>query len=264
MESVLAAAYQEPASSFPRVRLATPNMHWIVADQAGIVVGCVYAICYGEIAYIGLMAVLPHAQRQGIGTALLHHLLATLEAANVRTVLLDASPAGAELYERLGFCETDTLLVYANVHPESPKRTPSAQAALRLGVARAELARVDRHVWQCDRGEILDFFLREAGSNAAVSLDPSGNVDGCILVRGRVIGPWLAQTSRSAEVLLDWALTPVHVPARVYVPMKNTASAALLESRGFRLEKQLVHMQSGAPSPVRRELLFGQGTAGTG
>jgi hypothetical protein len=69
MESVLAAAFQNPASSFPRVHLATPKMHWIVADQAGSVVGCVYAICYGEIAYIGLMAVLPHAERQGIGTA---------------------------------------------------------------------------------------------------------------------------------------------------------------------------------------------------
>jgi hypothetical protein len=264
METVLAATFQTPASSFPRVRLATPNMRWIVADQAGSVVGCVYAICYGEIAYIGLMAVLPHAQRQGIGTALLRHLLATLDAENVRTVLLDATPAGAELYERLGFCETDTLLVYANQHPEGPKRTPSAQAALRLGVVPAELARVDRQVWQCDRGEILNFFLREAGRNAAVSLDPSGNVDGCILVRGRVIGPWLAYTSRSAEVLLDWALTPVHVPARIYAPMKNPATVALLQSRGFTVVKQLAHMQRGAPSPVRRDLLFGQGTSGTG
>jgi len=263
MERVLVAAYAGEASPFVRLRSVTANMRWIVAEEDRIVAGCVYAITYGEVAYVGLMAVHPAAQRRGIGEALMNDLLAFLDARGVRTALLDATESGARLYARLGFTEIDTVTIYGRDDRVSSEKLP-ADARLRLGVSSLEIAHADRLVWNCDRGEILDTFLREAQERAAVSLDRSGCVDGYVLVRGRIVGPWQAENEASAERLLQHALSTSSASPRVYVPSQNAAACALLEQRDFTPQRSLIHMARGAPSPVRRNLLFGQGSAGTG
>ncbi len=76
---------------------------WFVAETNEHLVGMVGAAIYGKLAHIGLMAVHPEAQRQGIGLALMQFLLDRLEHQQVPLVTLDASQMGFPLYDRLGF-----------------------------------------------------------------------------------------------------------------------------------------------------------------
>src|SRR5215210_6941100 len=64
---------------------------WLLALLDDVVVGTVGAMDYGPFAYIGLMAVHPSAQRQGIGLMLMQRLLAWLDARRCPFSLLDAT-----------------------------------------------------------------------------------------------------------------------------------------------------------------------------
>ncbi len=82
---------------------------WMLAVRDGIPVGVSGAIVYGPFASIGLMAVHPSQQRQGIARAVLEHLLAWLQAQGCPVALLDASAMGRPLYATAGFVEDDTV-----------------------------------------------------------------------------------------------------------------------------------------------------------
>src|SRR5262245_3409659 len=104
----IADAIMIPAYGVPRSRkrdlrryLALQPDGWLLALLDGEPAGMGGAIDYGPFAYIGLMAVLPALQRRGIASAIMEQLLAWIAARGCPTVLLDASPAGERLYEKL-------------------------------------------------------------------------------------------------------------------------------------------------------------------
>ena len=80
-----------------------------LACQHEIPLGMVAAIKYPTFAYVGLMGVHQESQRQGVGLALMQHILAWLDQEGVHQVLLDASPLGQPLYEKLGFVARDDV-----------------------------------------------------------------------------------------------------------------------------------------------------------
>src|SRR6266852_4773742 len=66
-----------------------------VAVQNGEVVGTVTTTTYGQaLAWIGMMLVHPEHQRRGIGTRLMRQALEYLQGRGVKSVKLDATPAG--------------------------------------------------------------------------------------------------------------------------------------------------------------------------
>ena len=67
---------------------------------------------YGPFAWLGLMAVDPARQRRGIGQTLVEALVARAQELGSAVVLLDASDAGAPVYERVGFVDDDRVRVY--------------------------------------------------------------------------------------------------------------------------------------------------------
>src|SRR5512144_255210 len=115
----IADAIMIPAYGVPRSRkrdlrryLALQPDGWLLALLDGEPAGMGGAIDYGPFAYIGLMAVLPALQRRGIASAIMDRLLAWVAARGCPTALLDASPAGERLYEKLGFVDDDTVVQY--------------------------------------------------------------------------------------------------------------------------------------------------------
>ena len=73
-------------------------------------VGTVTTVTHGsELAWIGMMLVHPDKRRCGIGSRLMRHALAHLRGRGISTVKLDATPAGAPVYEKLGFVAEWTL-----------------------------------------------------------------------------------------------------------------------------------------------------------
>jgi predicted N-acetyltransferase YhbS len=130
-DDVLRAAFHASISFVPRLRryLALQPDGWLVADDEGQVVGMVGAIDYGAFAYVGLMAVRPDRQGQRLGRKLLDALLADLDGRGRPCALLDASPAGAPLYERSGFADAGLSHEFSYVEDPSAAQVPAARAA---------------------------------------------------------------------------------------------------------------------------------------
>src|SRR5262245_7480478 len=113
-DAIMIPAYGVPRSRKRELRryLALQPDGWLMAMLDGQPAGLGGATDYGPFAYIGLMAVLPSLQRRGIASAIMEQLLAWIAARACPTVMLDASPAGERLYEKLGFVDDDTVVQY--------------------------------------------------------------------------------------------------------------------------------------------------------
>ena len=84
---------------------------FLVADEDGALVGCIFVQVHGQKAYLGLLSVAPGRQKNGLGRRLVaaaeefsremgaHHM--ELTVVNLRTELLP-------IYQRLGYQEVGT------------------------------------------------------------------------------------------------------------------------------------------------------------
>ena len=119
-DRLLQAAFERPASFQAHIRLslALEPDGVLVAQEDGRLVGTVGAVDYGRLAYIGLMAVDPSRQGHGIGRMLMGHLLHWLDERSCPMALLDATDQGARLYEKLGFVDDATAVVFERASGE--------------------------------------------------------------------------------------------------------------------------------------------------
>src|SRR4051794_27243830 len=107
MDVVMQQAYG--ASSFAdsiQRFVATQPDGLVVVEERGKVVGTGCCIAYeeGGFGWIGLVATAPRHQRRGIATIVTERLSAILADHGCASVL-DASAAGAPVYERMGFID---------------------------------------------------------------------------------------------------------------------------------------------------------------
>ena len=92
LDPTLRAAYGVTFSRSAELRrnLAIQPDGWLIAERDGEPVGIVGVTRYDTFAYVGLMAVNPSAQRQGIGRMLMERLIARCEERGYG--LLDITP----------------------------------------------------------------------------------------------------------------------------------------------------------------------------
>ncbi len=103
--------HQESASS---VRAKMQQGTWLLAEQDGRAVGCVFAEPQAEYVYLGRLAVLPEMRGRGIGDALITAVQEHARAAGFRRVRLSvrvALPKMRAAYERRGY-----VFVEAHTH----------------------------------------------------------------------------------------------------------------------------------------------------
>ncbi|MDQ2818250.1 MAG: hypothetical protein M3T49_08610, partial [Candidatus Eremiobacteraeota bacterium] len=193
-------------------------------------------------------------------------LVDKLKQCGTRTMLLDATEAGAKLYRRFGFVETDRVGVYRGRATQSALSWPRFAGTVQsseLGLALAEVAGLDRRVFGCDRRRLLERFVQEVDCPVAIARDRSEEICGYALLRKATLGPWVATSPAAAGALLG-ALEVCAAPTSAFVPQSNAAATALADSLGLLLDRSLAHMVWGAASPIRRDWLYGQASLGTG
>src|SRR6185437_1299001 len=110
---VVNAAYQRSTTSVEDLYryLRLEPLGWFMAEWNGVPAGMVGAVDYQSRAWLGLMAVDPPLQGRGIARALMEAVLEWLDQ-RCPTVVLDASEAGAPLYEKLDFIDVDLVDMY--------------------------------------------------------------------------------------------------------------------------------------------------------
>jgi GNAT superfamily N-acetyltransferase len=124
----------------------------LIAERAGRPLGIGVATAYGDAGFLGQIVVCPEARGQGVGERIVGALVGCLERAGVTGICLDATAAGAPLYERHGFLRVQPSLRFAGTlhgaaHPHvRPLREADLDAVCAL----------DRDWWGADRG----FFIR--------------------------------------------------------------------------------------------------------
>jgi ribosomal protein S18 acetylase RimI-like enzyme len=131
----------------------------LIAEQGGRRVGIGVATPYQDAGFLGQIVVIPELRGQGIGSLIVGALLSYLRSIGVRSVYLDATKAGAPLYERHGFRKVQPSLRY------SGKVCGAYHAHVRS--MRAEdldaVYSLDRRWWGTDR----TFFLKPCWLAAA-------------------------------------------------------------------------------------------------
>jgi len=103
-----------------KVRALLEKGKFLLAEDAGVLVACVYVELRGERGYFGLLAVDPARQRTGMGSRMVDAAEDYCRAAGCRFMDLTTVNLRKELpgyYRRRGYVENGTLPFPADQHP---------------------------------------------------------------------------------------------------------------------------------------------------
>lgn len=187
--------------------------------------------------WVSMVLVHTPYRRLGIATRLVERATAALTGARLLPVL-DATPAGAEVYGRMGFRPVGNLLRWRGTGG-------AATAAARGSDVGDGVQELDRAAFGADRGVVLtDLWERPA---PVTELAAGG--DGYLLSRaGRTatqLGPLVARDASTAAGLLAQGLDAVAGAVVVDVPEQAAGIAAQLAGRGFAPERPFVRLALG-------------------
>jgi GNAT superfamily N-acetyltransferase len=198
------------------------------------------------LAWISMVLVRPDLRRQGHATALMRWAMEAL--ASTRCAALDATPAGREVYRRLGFRDLWGFSRWSlPVLPVVPGARP-----LRAGDWPAVLA-LDAAAFGAPREPLLrDFAARSPGfvldGGAGFALTRDG-------ARGAQVGPVVARDDNAARALIATARAALPGDAVIDLPDARDGIAAWLASAGGAVQRPFTRMALGADPPGDASLI---------
>jgi GNAT superfamily N-acetyltransferase len=218
----------------------------VALDDAGKVIGTVATIPYqGHFTWIGMVLVDPSKQRQGIGTELLREALRL--TANQETIKLDATPAGREVYLKIGFADEYEIIRMSR----AVIKTGDMQSTARLATASdfPSLLKLDLQVFGADRHFVLEWNFKDEGQYAFV-VEEQGEITGfCLGRRGYEfdqIGPIVANDVTIAMQLLSSVLHQVDGKPVILDVLTHTPDwIDFVSSLGFTPLRPLIRMFRG-------------------
>ena len=234
---------------------------WGVTLADGTLAASTVVLPYGSFAWVSMVLVLPEQRRQGFATQLLRTALADLKARGL-TPILDATPAGREVYVQEGFRDTWGFRRFQLNEAIAAQERGTPVRALRNADWPALLA-LDAQAFGASRERLLRALAKRL-PEAALVAEEDGALAGFLLGRdgreARQLGPLVARSSGAARVLLAEGLA--RVPAPVYLDLadREPGIAAWLESLGFRFQRPFTRMVHGAgeapAAPGNTSLVF--------
>jgi GNAT superfamily N-acetyltransferase len=219
---------------------------YAIRNDAGHLVATAAALPYGaRFGWISMVLVTKNFQRRGLATRLLRRCIDDLTAQHLVPVL-DATPAGREVYRQLGFNDTWR---FQRLAAANPRALPSAATDVAVNPITEgilpELSAYDATVFGADRGKLLAR-LHSRLPHAAFFAQRGGRVAGLLLGReGRIatqLGPLVAEDDDIATALLTRALEAIGGPVFIDVPDARTNLTAWLAARGFAPQRPLIRM----------------------
>lgn len=218
-----------------------------VAEIGSEPAGTVVTVTFGGVCgWVAMVLVPPARRRQGIGTAMLRHGIAHLQASGVDTIKLDATPLGRNVYVPLGFRDE-----YALERREGVGRACrwTSVRAMR-GADLADVIAFDTPLFGICRNDLLRHLYRDSGGLSGVFPGDGGGIEGYVMVRpgsnAFQIGPLVAASEQAGRALFCWALDRLAgEPVFFDVPLVNPDGKALAEEFGFCLQRGFTRMYLG-------------------
>jgi GNAT superfamily N-acetyltransferase len=214
----------------------------------GTLVGTAATLSYaGGFGWISMVLVAKAWRRQGIGTLLLNRCVETLR--ELRSIpMLDATPAGREVYQRLGFRDVWPITRWRRATAVDFGRDATTVRSLE-DRDWSKVVSLDTASFGSSRDKLLER-LRNRSQGFACAAETNGQVRGFLLGRnGRVathFGPVVAEDEQTAAALIDFAGRRVSSPLMLDVPDQHGEFAQWLENHGFERERALMRMILGA------------------
>ena len=233
-----------------------------MASVDGVDLGMVSTTCYGSIAWIGNLVVLPESRGLGLGAALMQKAMDYLTEKGTKSIRLDGVQLAVPLYHRLGFKDEYLSLRYAGVaKPHAVMKTrPMGLEDL------TAVETLDRAVFKGSRHGVIRYVYRNNPELAFTSRDDDEIIGYIMAKRGKSnvkIGPWICKPGHSevAEELLHSVMNQVHDEALwVGLPEGNVDGVRILESNGFKPLPSSLRMCYGDCSVVENvEAVYGLG-----
>ena len=244
-----AAGWNQTPGDWQRLLRLEPE-GCFVAERDGLVVGSTTAVRYAsEMAWIGMVLVLPAFRRQGIAGALMRHALDWLDTRGTRTCGLDATPMGRPLYEQLGFASTELIERWERPPDGEPSRGGQTPARC-VGTLSPTLERIDREACSYDRSRLLHDLCKDSTVTGAIC--PEGFAFGRPGSSAWFIGPCVATNAQAAAAVLRGTLES-RQRERVFWDFlpSNRSARELAAELGFRPVRQLERMMlRGGESPA--------------
>lgn len=198
----------------------------------------------GKFAWISMVLISGNYRRQGLGTKLMRRCLDDIVAANLVPVL-DATPAGHDVYKTLGFEDTWT---YRRLLLQQRKEAPAANGVALEPIsdsAWADVCAYDAEVFGANRSGLLAR-LRGRLPEAELCVWRGGRIAGFLLGRaGRKaiqLGPLVAESDEIACALLAQAIETLSPPIYIDLVDEKPEMWSWLASAGFVAERPLTRM----------------------
>lgn len=239
-----------------RILLDAASDHCLAAVANGRVVGTATAMVYGRaLAWIGMVLVDPEFRRLGIATRLMETLVGDLT--RVRTVRLDATPAGREVYQRLGFA--DECALTRMVRPRGALAPPASSLGGARVMTAAQVERaiaLDRRVFGANRHALLAALRRGDPAHAWSVAEGARLLAAGFSRPGRryhLLGPIVATTPRAARAIAAAALHALcDREVAIDVPDAQGEWRQWLIGQGFRAERPFIRMRKGPAAVATR------------
>jgi GNAT superfamily N-acetyltransferase len=214
----------------------------------GRVVATAATLPYGAFGWISMVLVTGAFRRQGLASRLMRGAIDNLVGAGLVPVL-DATPAGREVYRKLGFADTWGFARLARPATPTPATGDSPAGGISLDPITdadwPDLCAYDTAAFGADRSALLAR-LRGRLPPADLVARRGGRLVGFLLGRdGRIasqLGPLIADDAATARVLLTRVLAATHGPIFIDLADSKAETRAWLEVHGFAAARPLTRM----------------------
>jgi GNAT superfamily N-acetyltransferase len=232
---------------------------WGVVLADGTLAASTLALPYGgEFAWTSMVLVLPEQRRKGYASLLLRKALAENSKAGLASIL-DATPAGHEVYLQEGFRDTWGFRRFSLSSPAEIIPLPEEVRPVEKADWPAIL-NLDAPAFGASREAVLrNLAARLPG--AALVAEQGGKIAGFVFGRdgreARQLGPLVATGEQAAMDLLAAALA--RTPSPVYIDIADHAPAlqSWAQARGFEFQRPFTRMVMGAPlAPGDESLVY--------
>ena len=221
----------------------------------GRVVGTTTTTAYStDLAWIGMVLVDPAYRRRGIALNLMQTALDYLRQLGVKTIKLDATPAGRPVYEKMGFEQESLIERWEAVsQPDLFRRELFQDRGVWEKGTWDELQELDRNAFGANRSQLLDSWRAESVISPIILKTHAGPLGGFALVRpgatGTYLGPMIATSTSSAADLLDGIMAKLTAQKIVIDYHTGFAGGSeMLRQRGFFMKRELFRMGLGEKS----------------
>jgi GNAT superfamily N-acetyltransferase len=250
------AGWNQTLDDWKRFLSFDPNGSFI-AEWDGVPAGTATTISYGtELAWIGMVLVHPNFRRRGIATGLLKHCVEYLQTRGVRCIKLDATPAGQEVYLRLGFKKEWDLTRWSGLWS-------GEGASRRLRVHEWTAIRIealDARAFGVSRTQLLNALASQSQSAVVVESDDGSLAYGMIRSGSRqlYLGPAVAESETAGQDLIQTLLANCEGNALFWdIPDANAAATTLTKRHGFQPQRSLTRMYLGQNVSADSRMIFG-------